>query len=45
VVVVPLQPAPTRRLYAVWRTTTARRPAIAVTLSTLKSAWPRRDTA
>jgi DNA-binding transcriptional LysR family regulator len=45
VVVVPLQPAPTRRLYAVWRTTTARRPAISVTLSTLKSAWPRRDTA
>jgi DNA-binding transcriptional LysR family regulator len=45
VVVVPLQPAPTRRLYAVWRTTTARRPAISVTLSTLKSAWSRRDTA
>ncbi|MEU4602939.1 LysR family transcriptional regulator [Kribbella sp. NPDC023972] len=45
VVVVPLQPAPSRRLYAVWRTTTARRPAIAVTLSTLKHAWPDRDTA
>ncbi|MFG1815044.1 LysR family transcriptional regulator [Kribbella sp. NPDC049174] len=45
VVVVPLQPAPSRRLYAVWRTTTSRRPAIAVTLSTLKSAWPDRDTA
>ncbi|MER7243791.1 LysR family transcriptional regulator [Kribbella sp. NPDC000426] len=45
VVVVPLQPAPTRRLYAVWRTTTSRRPAIAVTLETLKSAWPDRDTA
>ncbi|MFI5695804.1 LysR family transcriptional regulator [Kribbella sp. NPDC051586] len=45
VVVVPLQPAPTRRLYAVWRTTTSRRPAIAVTLATLKSAWPDRDTA
>jgi DNA-binding transcriptional LysR family regulator len=45
VVVVPLQPAPSRRLYAVWRTTTARRPAIAVTLKTLKAAWPARDTA
>ncbi|WP_405071586.1 LysR family transcriptional regulator [Kribbella sp. NBC_01510] len=45
VVVVPLQPAPSRRLYAVWRTTTARRPAIAVTLQTLKAAWPARDTA
>ncbi|WP_328997403.1 LysR family transcriptional regulator [Kribbella sp. NBC_00709] len=45
VVVVPLQPAPSRRLYAVWRTTTSRRPAIAVTLDTLKSAWPDRDTA
>jgi DNA-binding transcriptional LysR family regulator len=45
VVVIPLQPAPTRRLYAVWRTTTSRRPAIAVTLETLKAAWPDRDTA
>jgi DNA-binding transcriptional LysR family regulator len=45
VVVVPLQPAPSRRLYAVWRATTSRRPAIAVTLSTLESAWPNRDTA
>ncbi|TCC54901.1 LysR family transcriptional regulator [Kribbella pittospori] len=45
VVVVPLQPAPSRRLYAVWRATTSRRPAIAVTLSTLESAWPARDTA
>ncbi|WP_371407694.1 LysR family transcriptional regulator [Kribbella sp. NBC_00662] len=45
VVAVPLQPAPTRRLYAVWRTTTSRRPAITVTLETLKAAWPERDTA
>ncbi|MGW6276604.1 LysR family transcriptional regulator [Kribbella sp. NPDC055071] len=45
VVVVPLQPAPSRRLYAVWRTTTSRRPAISVTLKTLKAAWPDRDTA
>ncbi|GAA1576821.1 LysR family transcriptional regulator [Kribbella hippodromi] len=45
VVAIPLQPAPSRRLYAVWRTTTSRRPAIAVTLATLKEAWPDRDTA
>src|SRR6185503_9804408 len=45
VVVVPLQPAPNRRLYAVWCTTTSRRPAITVTLATLKAAWPDRDTA
>jgi DNA-binding transcriptional LysR family regulator len=45
VIVVPLQPAPSRRLYAVWRTTTSRRPAITVTLATLKAAWPDRDTA
>jgi DNA-binding transcriptional LysR family regulator len=45
VAVVPLQPAPSRRLYAVWRTTTSRRPAISVTLKTLKAAWPDRDTA
>ncbi|MGW1345062.1 LysR family transcriptional regulator [Kribbella sp. NPDC002412] len=45
VVVIPLQPAPSRRLYAVWRTTTSRRPAITVTLATLKSTWPDRTTA
>lgn len=45
VVVIPLQPAPSRRLYAVWRTTTSRRPAITVTLATLKSTWPQRTTA
>lgn len=45
VVAVPLQPAPSRRLYAVWRTATARRPAIAVTLAALKAAWHSRDTA
>ncbi|GAA0595147.1 LysR family transcriptional regulator [Kribbella sandramycini] len=45
VVVVPLQPAPSRRIYAVWREITSRRPAIAVTLSTLKRAWPERATA
>ncbi|HZX04227.1 LysR family transcriptional regulator [Kribbella sp.] len=45
VVVVPLQPAPSRRLFAVWRTTTSRRPAITAALTTLKAAWPDRDTA
>ncbi|TCM45260.1 LysR family transcriptional regulator [Kribbella sp. VKM Ac-2568] len=45
VVAVPLQPAPSRRLYAVWRTATARRPAIAVTLAALKAGWQHRDTA
>lgn len=45
VVAVPLQPAPSRRLFAVWRTATARRPAIAVTLAALKAGWQDRDTA
>jgi DNA-binding transcriptional LysR family regulator len=45
VIAIPLQPAPSRRLYAVWRTATARRPAIAVTLAALKAAWSSRDTA
>ncbi len=45
VVAIPLQPTPSRRLYAVWRTATSRRPAIAVTLAALRSDWPSRDTA
>ncbi len=45
VVAVPLQPAPRRRLFAIWRTTTARRPAIAVTVAALRSSWPARTTA
>ncbi|TWD82268.1 DNA-binding transcriptional LysR family regulator [Kribbella amoyensis] len=45
VVAVPLQPAPSRRLYAVWRTATARRPAIAAALTALKTGWRDRDTA
>ncbi|GAB3832392.1 LysR family transcriptional regulator [Kribbella italica] len=45
VTAIPLQPAPSRRLYAVWRTATARRPAVAVTLSALKTAWRDRSTA
>ncbi len=45
VTVVPLTPAPSRRLYAIWRTATTRRPAIAATLAALKSSWNSRDTA
>ncbi|ONI75562.1 LysR family transcriptional regulator [Kribbella sp. ALI-6-A] len=45
VTALPLQPAPSRRLYAVWRTATARRPAVAVALAALKTAWRDRDTA
>ncbi|MFI5729206.1 LysR family transcriptional regulator [Kribbella sp. NPDC051587] len=45
VVVVPLQPELSRRVYAVWRNVTSRRPAIVVTLSLLKRAWPERATA
>jgi DNA-binding transcriptional LysR family regulator len=45
VTALPLQPAPSRRLYAVWRTATARRPAVAVALTALKTAWRDRDTA
>jgi DNA-binding transcriptional LysR family regulator len=45
VVAVPLQPAPSRRIYAVWRNVTSRRPALVVTLSALKRAWPERTTA
>jgi DNA-binding transcriptional LysR family regulator len=45
VIAIPLQPAPSRRLYAVWRTATSRRPAIAATLTALKAGWASRDTA
>jgi len=45
VVAVPLLPAPTRRLYAIWRSATARRPAVAATVAALKAAWRDRDTA
>ena len=45
VVAVPLHPAPSRRLYAVWRTLTARRPAVSATVAALRSGWSGRDTA
>ncbi|GGX53936.1 LysR family transcriptional regulator [Streptomyces fructofermentans] len=40
VVEVPLDPMPVRRLYALWRTGAARRPAITETVRTLREAWP-----
>ncbi|MFB6616973.1 LysR family transcriptional regulator [Streptomyces sp. NPDC085524] len=39
-VAVPLEPGPVRRLYALWRTGAARRPAITETVRTLRSHWP-----
>ncbi|MEV7418252.1 LysR family transcriptional regulator [Streptomyces sp. NPDC089919] len=40
VTAVPLEPAPVRRLYALWRTGAARRPAITETVATLRAHWP-----
>jgi DNA-binding transcriptional LysR family regulator len=40
VVEVELDPAPLRRLYALWRTGAAGRPAIAETVRTLQEHWP-----
>jgi DNA-binding transcriptional LysR family regulator len=39
-VAVPVEPAPVRRLYALWRTGAARRPAITETVRTLRAHWP-----
>ncbi|GGY22159.1 LysR family transcriptional regulator [Streptomyces xanthochromogenes] len=39
VVALPLDPAPTRRLYALWRTGAARRPAIRTTIHALHDTW------
>ncbi|MGQ4365807.1 LysR family transcriptional regulator [Streptomyces sp. SAS_272] len=41
VVEVALDPTPVRRLYALWRTTAAQRPAIAETVRTLQEHWLR----
>ncbi|MCF3131885.1 LysR family transcriptional regulator [Streptomyces olivochromogenes] len=43
VVEVALDPAPVRRLYALWRTGAARRPAIAETVRTLREHWPEAE--
>ncbi|WP_418082202.1 LysR substrate-binding domain-containing protein [Streptomyces qaidamensis] len=40
VVAVALDPMPVRRLYALWRTGAARRPAIAETVRVLGELWP-----
>ncbi|PZG87659.1 LysR family transcriptional regulator [Streptomyces sp. NTH33] len=40
VVEVSLDPVPVRRLYALWRTGAARRPAIAEAVRTLREHWP-----
>ncbi|HEY3004255.1 MAG TPA: LysR family transcriptional regulator [Kribbellaceae bacterium] len=45
VVAVPLRPAPTRRIYAIWRTIAMRRPAVAVTVAALRAGWRDRTTA
>jgi DNA-binding transcriptional LysR family regulator len=39
---VRLEPVPVRRLYAVWRTGAARRPAITETVRALREHWPER---
>ncbi|MFF2211502.1 LysR family transcriptional regulator [Streptomyces antibioticus] len=41
VVEVPLDPAPVRRLYALWRTGAAGRPSITETVRVLRELWPR----
>ncbi|MDX3234917.1 LysR family transcriptional regulator [Streptomyces sp. ME03-5709C] len=41
VVVLPLEPAPVRRLYALWRTGASRRPAITETVRALRLHYPR----
>ncbi|MFI0727801.1 LysR family transcriptional regulator [Streptomyces sp. NPDC021225] len=42
VLAVPLDPVPIRRLYALWRTGAARRPAITETVRLLRAHWPSR---
>lgn len=39
VAVLPLEPAPVRRLYALWRSGAARRPSITAAVDTLKAHW------
>ncbi|GGP48098.1 LysR family transcriptional regulator [Saccharothrix coeruleofusca] len=42
---VPFLPTPTRRVFAVWRTQAARRPAVSATVAALRSCWDERETA
>ncbi|WP_217189357.1 LysR family transcriptional regulator [Streptomyces buecherae] len=43
--VVPLEPTPLRRLYALWRPGAARRPSITEAVRLLQEHWPRRHAA
>ncbi|MFC1419190.1 LysR family transcriptional regulator [Streptacidiphilus cavernicola] len=45
VVARPVHPAPTRRVFALWRQHASRRPAIAAALEALREQWPQRDSA
>ncbi|MGF1430269.1 LysR family transcriptional regulator [Kitasatospora sp. LaBMicrA B282] len=45
VVARPVLPEPTRRVFTVWRTQAARRPAITATLDALHRHWPVRNAA
>ncbi|MGW3566352.1 LysR family transcriptional regulator [Streptomyces sp. NPDC000941] len=45
VLALPLEPVPVRRLYALWRTGAARRPAITETVRLLRAHWPQRAVA
>jgi DNA-binding transcriptional LysR family regulator len=45
VVARPVHPAPTRRVFALWRQQASRRPAIAAALDSLKEQWPLRESA
>jgi DNA-binding transcriptional LysR family regulator len=44
-VVVPVTPAPTRRVIVAWRTSTEVRPALGATVAALRQAWAQRQTA
>ncbi|GAA1744991.1 LysR family transcriptional regulator [Luedemannella helvata] len=44
VAVVPIEPVPTRRVSAAWRTASAARPAISAAVEALGEAWQRRST-
>lgn len=45
VIARPMTPAPHRRVFAMWRTGSSRRPAIGAALAALREGWPSRDTA
>ncbi|WP_086818988.1 LysR family transcriptional regulator [Allokutzneria sp. NRRL B-24872] len=45
IVVRPMRPTPTRRLFALWRARASRRPAITVLVDALREHWDARDSA